>query len=46
MKEEVRVYVDLIKYSIGTNPRSMKRLFNAFQLLIEIVRQEGADIIE
>lgn len=42
-KEEVRVYVDLIKYSIGTNPRSMKRLFNAFQLLIEIVRQEGAD---
>ena len=42
-EEEVKVYVDLIKYSIGTNPRSMKRLFNAFQLLIEIVRQEGAD---
>ena len=42
-EEEVKVYVDLIKYSIGTNPRSMKRLFNAFQLLIEIVRQEGAN---
>ena len=37
---DVNVYVDLIKYSIGTNPRSMKRLFNAYQLLLEIVRKE------
>ena len=37
---EINVYVDLIKYSIGTNPRSMKRLFNAYQLLLEIVRKE------
>ena len=35
--QDVDVYVDLIKRSIGTNPRSMKRLFNAFQLLLKIV---------
>ena len=39
-KNDINVYVDLIKYSIGTNPRSMKRLFNAYQLLLEIVRKE------
>ncbi len=38
--DDINVYVDLIKYSIGTNPRSMKRLFNAYQLLLEIVRTE------
>lgn len=32
-KEAIKPYVDLIKYSIGTNPRSMKRLFNSYQLL-------------
>lgn len=35
--DEANVYIDLIKRSIGTNPRSMKRLFNAFQLLLKIV---------
>ena len=34
---ETNIYIDLIKRSIGTNPRSMKRLFNAFQLLLKIV---------
>lgn len=29
----VDVYVELIKTSIGFNPRSMKRMFNTFQLL-------------
>ncbi|MBO5371278.1 MAG: hypothetical protein J6A75_01010 [Lachnospiraceae bacterium] len=29
----VDIYVDLIKASIGFNPRSMKRLFNTYQLL-------------
>lgn len=29
----VDVYVDLIRTSIGFNPRSMKRLFNTYQLL-------------
>ena len=37
-KDELDVYVNLIKYSIGTNPRSMKRLFNAYQLLLKIAR--------
>lgn len=31
--EVVDTYVDLIKTSIGFNPRSMKRLFNTYQLL-------------
>lgn len=30
---ELDAYVDLISSSVGTNPRAMKRLFNAFQLL-------------
>lgn len=31
--QEVEDYVGLIKESVGTNPRSMNRLFNSFQLL-------------
>ncbi|MDD6012149.1 MAG: P-loop NTPase fold protein [Oscillospiraceae bacterium] len=34
--EELAVYEDLIRKSIGVNPRSMKRLFNAY-LLLKIV---------
>ena len=39
-ENEANIYIDLIKRSIGTNPRSMKRLFNAFQLLLKIVPKE------
>lgn len=35
--KELDTYIELIQYSVGTNPRSMKRLFNAFQLLLKIV---------
>lgn len=35
--EELANYVDLIKRSIGANPRSMKRLFNSYQLLMLVV---------
>jgi len=38
--EEIKVYEDLIKRSIGTNPRSMKRLFNSYQLLTIVVPSE------
>ena len=31
---EASSYISLIQTSVGTNPRTMKRLFNAFQLLI------------
>lgn len=34
---ELDNYIDLIKRSIGTNPRSMKRLFNSYQLLLLVV---------
>lgn len=34
--KDVNAFVDLIKYSIGLNPRSMKRLFNSFLLLTKI----------
>jgi hypothetical protein len=36
-ESELKNYVDLIKTSIGTNPRSMKRLFNSYQLLVFVV---------
>ena len=35
--EDIGIYENLIKSSIGTNPRAMKRLFNSFQLLTIIV---------
>lgn len=38
--DEKSIYVSLIKNSIGTNPRSMKRLFNAFQLLLKVVPKD------
>ena len=34
----LKSYIDLIKYSIGTNPRSMKRLFNSYQLLTIVAK--------
>lgn len=37
---EIETYVDLIKSSIGVNPRSMKRLFNAYLLLTIVVSEE------
>lgn len=33
-------YIELIKLSIGTNPRSMKRLFNIYLLLTIVVSEE------
>ena len=38
--EELAVYEDLIRKSIGVNPRSMKRLFNAYLLLKIVVTDE------
>ena len=42
-KDDMETYLDLIRLSIGTNPRKMKRLFNAFLLLSIIVQ---GDILE
>lgn len=39
-ENELDKYVDLINCSVGNNPRSMKRLFNAFLLVTKIVPQE------
>lgn len=39
-EEEVTLYTDLIEKSIGSNPRSMKRLFNAFLLMQYTVSKE------
>jgi NitT/TauT family transport system substrate-binding protein len=41
--KEEDVYVKLIQYSVGCNPRAMKRLFNAFLLLSKIATN-GMDI--
>lgn len=35
-EEKIPNYVDLINHSIGSNPRSMKRLFNSYLLLNKI----------
>ncbi|MCR5604634.1 MAG: KAP family NTPase [Lachnospiraceae bacterium] len=36
--KEVTLYYNLIKTSIGCNPRSMKRLFNTFELLDRVTK--------
>lgn len=40
-KKDTELYTDLIKTSIGCNPRSMKRLFNTFQLL-DIISKDSS----
>ena len=37
-------YERLIRYSVGTNPRSMKRIFNAYLLLSMVKEQVAADL--
>lgn len=37
---DIENYIELIKLSIGTNPRSMKRLFNAYLLLTMVISEE------
>lgn len=39
-QDELKIYEGLINNSIGTNPRAMKRLFNAFQLLTIVVKDK------
>lgn len=39
-ESEIGTYKKLIEYSIGVNPRSMKRLFNAYLLLTIVVSDE------
>ena len=41
--EEIEQFVRMIKYSVGCNPRSMKRLFNVFMLLTMINSDRGFD---
>lgn len=40
---DLKVYMDFIGHSIGNNPRSMKRLFNSFQLL-SFVTKDAQDL--
>lgn len=44
--KEVSLYYDLIQSSIGFNPRSMKRLFNTFELLDIVTESTVNDIDE
>ena len=39
-EKNVKLFSSLIKNSVGLNPRSMKRLFNAYQLLYNIMQPE------
>lgn len=38
-RDEIKGVVDLISYSIGHNPRSIKRLFNSYSLLLYVVAE-------
>lgn len=41
--DTVKTYVELIRSSVGCNPRTMKRLFNAFELISMIYGNKGND---
>lgn len=43
-RNKVNIFVDLIRTSIGFNPRGMKRLFNTYQLLEIITRSNRASM--
>ncbi|MBR2214131.1 MAG: hypothetical protein IJ849_00065 [Selenomonadaceae bacterium] len=45
-EENVKLFADLVKNSIGLNPRSMKRLFNTYQLLDIITKGTVQNIPE
>jgi hypothetical protein len=40
-KEDLTLYVDLVTYSVGGNPRSLKRLFNSMLLLNLVAEKRG-----
>ena len=42
ISEDVSTYDDLISKSVGFNPRGLKRVFNAFALLIKVVEADWA----
>ncbi len=42
--EDLNQYIDLVKSSIGTNPRAIKRLVNSYQLLVMVVQLHDMDI--
>lgn len=39
--DDIPIYVDLVNYSAGFNPRSMKRLFNSLLLLRLVAKRKG-----
>lgn len=41
--DELDVFVDLLSDSIGTNPRSMKRIFNSYLLLTKVTSEKEID---
>ncbi|KAB2927787.1 MAG: AAA family ATPase [Candidatus Contendobacter sp.] len=40
-EEEISTYREIVNFSIGCNPRSMKRLFNSFILLNTVASKKG-----
>ncbi|WP_195225136.1 KAP family P-loop NTPase fold protein [Schaalia turicensis] len=45
-RENLPQYVDLVNHSIGTNPRSIKRILNTFALILEISKVRTEDTPE
>jgi hypothetical protein len=43
---ELDKYLKLVRWSVGTNPRSIKRLLNSFELLQLILKTQGAPLVE
>lgn len=43
---ELDKYLKLVRLSVGTNPRSIKRLLNSFELLQLILKSQGTPLVE
>ena len=44
-KDDIKDLVEIIKFSVGSNPRSIKRLFNSFSLLLRIWKCKSNETI-
>ena len=44
--DDISNFISLINRSIGSNPRSMKRLFNSYLLLLKVIDKEICDVYE
>ena len=44
--KDIETYMELVKASVGTNPRSLKRIINSLALLVKVIGSERLDEIK